>query len=102
MPKFQVLYQNSHGNETIIKLILKPFFIMRKATPRMFSRRIAKVSSNQLRIGQRIVYGVGRKEFDVCNVVRKLLWVWTHLKLKNLDFEVVPNQLKIGQQVAYG
>ena len=68
----------------------------------MFSRRIAKVSSSQLKIGQRIVYRVGRKELDACNVVSKLVWVWTHLKLKNLDFEVVPNQLKIGQQVAYG
>ena len=102
LPKFHILCQNSYGIETIMKLIFEQFFTMKKATPRMFSRRIAKVSSNQLRIGQRIVYGVGRKEFDVCNVVRKLLWVWTHLKLKNLDFEVVPNQLKIGQQVAYG
>ena len=49
-------------------------------------RQIAKVAINQLKIGQRVVQGVGRKELDVCNFVSKLLQFYSDLKLKILEF----------------
>ena len=67
---------------------------MKKATLRMFSKSAENRAASSL--------WVGRYRYVGILGASKVLRGQSDLRLKNIDFELVPNQLKIGQRVASG
>ena len=51
LPKFHILCQNSYRIATIIKLILEPFFSVKKATPRIFFKSAENRAASSLWVG---------------------------------------------------
>ena len=58
LPKFHILCQNSYRIATIIKLILEPFFSVKKATPRMFLKSAENRAASSLWVGGHRYMGI--------------------------------------------